>query len=223
MNALLGHASRPSVLMLDSASLADVAQASGLGLLAGITTNPALLRKEGNAPLHQLQAILAASNGPVFFQPTEASTSAAREQLASARALDPDRVRAKLPLADTYLPMLREASEAGAPFAVTAVYSPAQALIASEYGAHWVIPYVDRARRLLEDGDTLVGRLRDMLDRIGSETKILAASIKSSEQAEAALLDGADLLTLPAGLLAQLHRHELTDSAVAEFVHTPAD
>jgi transaldolase len=206
-----------TVVMLDSASLDDVEQATVAGLLAGITTNPALLRKEGGDPLEQLCAILATTPVPVFFQPTEADTTAAREQLAEARALDPDRVRAKLPLADVYLPLLREACDDGAPFAVTAVYSPVQALVASEFGAGWIIPYVDRARRLLDDGDTLVSRLRIMLDRIGSPTKILAASIKSPEQAERALLDGADVLTLPAAVLAQLHRHELTDSAVAEF------
>jgi transaldolase len=216
MNARSGPTDR-SVLMLDSASLDDVEQASALGLLAGITTNPSLLRKEGGAPLEQLRALLAASEVPVFFQPTEADTHTAREQLAQALALDPGRVRAKIPLVDAYLPLLRDASRGGAPFAVTAVYSPAQAMVASEFGAGWIIPYVDRARRLLEDGGTLVCRLRGMLDRLGSPTRILAASIKTTGQAETALLDGADELTLPASLLTQLYRHELTDSAVAEF------
>ncbi len=100
MNAQRGISTGRSVLMLDTACLDDVEQASASGLLAGITTNPSLLRKEGEALVHQLRAIFAASQGPVFFQPTEADTNAAREQLAHARALHPDRVRAKLPLAE---------------------------------------------------------------------------------------------------------------------------
>lgn len=207
--------------MLDSASLRDVERASVLGLLSGITTNPSLLRKEGAPPLEQLSDLLDTAEVPVFFQPTEANTQVARDQLAQARALDPDRVRAKLPFSDAYLPLIGEASDEGLPFAVTAVYSLGQAVAASELGAGWIIPYVDRARRLLEDGETLLSRLRALLDRIDSPTKILAASIKSPQQAEAAFLDGADLLTLPANVLAELPRHELTDSAVADFTSAP--
>jgi transaldolase len=208
-----------AVLMLDSASVRDVEQISALGLVSGITTNPSLLRKEGKPPLDQLRELLAISEVPIFFQPTEATTQAARMELRRARELAPDRVRLKLPLTEPYLPLVREAaSEEGLPFAVTAVYSLGQAVTASQHGAGWIIPYVDRARRLLEDGDGLVGRLRALLDRIQSPTRILAASVKTPDQAVTSLLDGAHQLTLPANVLNALHGHPLTDSAVEEFM-----
>jgi transaldolase len=206
-----------AVLMLDSASLRDVEQISALGLVSGITTNPTLLRKEGKPPLEQLRNLLSVSEVPIFFQPTDPATQAARVQLERARDLDPGRVRAKLPLSDAYLPLVREASDDVSPFAVTAVYSLGQAITASQYGAGWIIPYVDRALRLLEEGHGLVARLRALLDRMQSPTRILAASVKSPEQAVSSLLDGADLLTLPASVLSALHRHPLTDAAVEEF------
>jgi transaldolase len=206
-----------AVLMLDSASPRDVEQISGLGLISGITTNPFLLRKEGKPPLDQLRELLSISEVPIFFQPTEQTTQAARVELQRARELDPNRIRAKLPLTDSYLPLVREASDDVLPFAITAVYSLGQAVTASQFGAGWIIPYVNRAHRLLEDGESLVLRLRALLDQIQSPTRILAASVKSPDQAVTSLLGGAHQLTLPASVLFALFRHSLTDAAVEEF------
>jgi transaldolase len=35
------------------------------------------------------------------------------------------------------------------PCAIKAVYSPGQAIVASAVGADWIIPYVNRAKRLI--------------------------------------------------------------------------
>jgi transaldolase len=51
----------------------------------------------------------------------------------------------------------------------------------------------------------------------GSQTEILAASLKSPQEAAAALLAGANHLTLPLSLLEAMTTHELSEQTVAEF------
>jgi len=57
---------------------------------------------------------------------------------------------------------------------VTAIYSPAQALVAREAGAKEAITYVNRATRLLGDGLALVREMATVLK--DSKTEIIAAS-----------------------------------------------
>ena len=51
----------------------------------------------------------------------------------------------------------------------------------------------------------------------GSDTKILAASIKSPQEAADTLLAGADCLTVPMNILQQMTTQELSTKTVAEF------
>jgi len=71
--------------------------------------------------------------------------------------------------------------------------------IAAEAGAKYAIAYVNRASRLQGDGLKLVQEMAQILR--GSQTEILAASLKSPQEAAAALLAGANHLTLPLSLL----------------------
>ncbi len=98
---------------------------------------------------------------------------------------------------------------------VTAIYSAAQAIVAKEAGAKYAIAYVNRATRLLGDGLTLVQDMAKVLE--DSETEILAASLKSSEEAAAAIRAGADHITIPLFILQGMTTHELSAKTVEEF------
>ena len=101
------------------------------------------------------------------------------------------------------------------PCAVTAIYSAAQTVIAKECGAKYAIAYVNRATRLLGDGLALVKQMSQLLE--GSQTEILAASLKSPEEAASALLAGAHHLTLPLPILEGMTTHEFSEQTVTEF------
>ncbi len=75
--------------------------------------------------------------------------------------------------------------------------------------------YVNRATRLLGDGIALVRDMANVLK--GSDTEILAASIKSPEEAAASLQAGADHLTLPLVMLQAITTHEFSQKTVEEF------
>jgi transaldolase len=80
-----------------------------------------------------------------------------------------------------------------------------------------VIPYVNRATRLLGDGCALVSEIARIIALTDKTVRVVAASVKSATEAVQAILAGADDLTLPLdGLLALAH-HQLTEDAIEEF------
>jgi transaldolase len=205
-------------ILLDSASVDDAAAAAELGFVRGITTNPALMAGETKEPLAHLERLLAAfPDCPVCYQPTRTSFDQMRDEARAAAALAPDRVVAKLPATLDGVRLAGVLRSEGIRCALTAVYSPAQALLAHEAGCIWVIPYVDRAARHSDGGLTVVDSLAAMLDSLESDTRILAASLKSSSQVSDSILHGAHDITAPLDVLRGLPAHPLTESAVREF------
>jgi transaldolase len=203
-------------ILLDSASVDDAAAAAELGFVRGITTNPALMARETKEPLAHLARLLAAfPDGPICYQPTRTSYADMNDEARAAAALAPDRVVAKLPATLEAIRLAAALSGDGIRCALTAVYSPAQALLAHETGCVWVIPYVDRAAR--HSAGTVVEELAAVLARLGSGTRILAASLKTAPQVVASILDGAHDITAPLDVLRGLPAHPLTESAVREF------
>jgi transaldolase len=203
-------------ILLDSASLDDAAAAAGLGFVRGITTNPALMAKETKEPLAHLERLLTAfPEGPICYQPTRTSPADMESEARAAAALAPDRIVAKLPATLDALTLAAALHEDGIRCALTAVYSPAQALLAHETGCVWIIPYVDRAAR--HSAGHVVEDLAALLASLHSGTRILAASLKTSQQVVEAVLAGAQDVTAPLDVLRALPAHPLTESAVREF------
>ena len=174
------------------------------------------MARETKEPLAHLERLLAAlPAGPICYQPTRSSYAEMDEQARAAAALAPERVVAKLPATLDGIRLAGRLRHDGIRCALTAVYSPAQALLAHEVGCVWVIPYVDRASRHSAGG--VVAELAAILTRLQSSTRILAASVKTSSQVVAAILDGSHDITAPLDVIRGLPAHPLTESAVREF------
>ena len=203
-------------ILLDSASVDDAAAAAALGFVHGITTNPALMAKATREPLAHLERLLTAfPSGPICYQPTRTSYAEMDEEARAAAAIAPARVVAKLPATLEAITLAAALKQDGIRCALTAVYSPAQALLAHEVGCVWVIPYVDRAAR--HSAGHVVEELAAVLARLQSGTRILAASLKTSQQVVDAVLAGSLDVTAPLDVLRGLPAHPLTESAVREF------
>ena len=203
-------------LLLDSAKIEEVKQAVELGFLSGVTTNPTIMAKAKGQPKDIIQQICAVSPGPVFYQVT-AKTSEERER-EGREFFDicREKVVLKIPATTENLTLMVKLAP-DMPCAATAVYSGAQTLVACEAGARYVIPYVNRATRLLGDGCKLVAEMAKVVEMSGMSVEILAASIKSAEEATQAVLAGANHLTLPLDVLLSLGNHPLSDAAIEEF------
>jgi transaldolase len=205
-------------LLLDSAAPDDAAAAAALGFINGFTTNPTLMAKVTDEPLAHFERLLQAfPRGPACYQPTRSTPAELVAQARSAAALAPDRVVIKLP---AHLDGFRTAGTLrgeGIRCAMTAVYSPAQALLAHEAGCVWAIPYVDRAARQGAGGVDLVDELAAILASMRSSTRVLAASLKNPVQVVDSILHGANDITASLEVLLSLASHPLSEAAVQEF------
>jgi transaldolase len=208
------------MLYLDSADLDQVETAAGLGVVDGVTTNPSLMRQHTNDPLAHLGRLLERfPGGPVFYQPAPDRIEQVELEARSAAKLAPNQVVVKLPANLDHIQLAARLAAHGIPCALTAVFSPGQALLAHQSGCRWIIPYVDRSGRDPSGGHDLVRRLAAILRCIASDTRILAASVKTVGQALAVVEDGAHEVTVPLHVIEQLAVHSLTEQAIADFGH----
>ena len=202
-------------LFLDSANIDDVQQAVRLGIVTGVTTNPALMAKTGRRARDVIQDILALTTGPVFYQVTAGEAALRLEQAHSMARLAPDRVVIKIPATMENLALATRLKGEGISCAITAVASPAQVYLASLAGASYAAVYVNRLTRQLGDGIHVVRECVAIAR--ASPIRVLAASLKSVEEVVATLLTGVSDITIPLELILRLGEHELSRKAIEEF------
>jgi len=189
--------------------------------VVGATTNPTLVAASGLPAAEVVTALCRLLPGTVFHQLT-GETVADREAEAHRFAkLVPGRVGIKIPTTTENLALARRLASEGAIVGMTAIFSAAQVALAAEAGARYVLPYVERSTRLLGDGLALVREMRAVAEAVGrdggSSIEIIAASIKTPEQAVATLLAGAHHLALPIAVIEAMGEHDLSVATIAEF------
>ncbi len=203
-------------LFVDSAIVDEVREALTWGFVAGVTTNPILMGLAQRPAEEVIEELCRLTNGPVFYQVTKTDP---REREVEARrfaSISPGQVVLKIPCTLSGLALSARLSPQ-IPCAATAVFSPAQTFLAVEAGARYVIPYVNRATRLMGDGLALVRAMADVVARSGRSAEVLAASLKTPDEVAGALLAGARHVTVPLAVIRAMAEHEDTLAAIEEF------
>lgn len=98
---------------------------------------------------------------------------------------------------------------------ITSVFLPSQALVAAETGANYVVPYVNRITRLTGSGPQVVAEMSAVLE--GTTCEILAASIKSPNEAVETAIAGAQHLSMPLDVIKAMVECDLTQQALEAF------
>lgn len=101
---------------------------------------------------------------------------------------------------------------------MTLVFSLGQALLAARAGASYVSPFIGRLDDIGEDGVQLVRDMVKVFHNYNFKTEIIAASVRNAEHVNQVMLAGADIVTIPTKVLAELIQHELTDKGLAKFM-----
>jgi transaldolase len=207
-------------LFLDSALTADARTAASLRMVTGITTNPTLVSRalqDGESRADLIAALCDAFPGTVMVQLTAATPGEREAEGWSLLGLRPGRIGLKIPSTMDNFPLARRFAAEGHVVGMTAIFSSGQAYLACEAGVKYIFPYVNRSTRLLGDGLALVRQMRAVIDALQSPVRILAASIKTPEEAVDTLLAGAHGLTLPLDIMLALGHHPLSEQTIAEF------
>jgi transaldolase len=201
-------------IFLDSAIHAQVREAMAWGFIAGITTNPALLAEAGDTSLDALPSLCELVPGRVFYQLTSHGLEAMLLEGQAAFGVSPSQVVLKVPCTLEGLRVVARMS-LEIPCAVTTIFGTAQAILAREAGARYIVPYLDRSTRLMGDGVSLICSMAQVLSN--GATEILVGSIHSPADAVEAVKAGADHLALPLHVIKEMADHPLSQQIIEEF------
>lgn len=204
-------------LFLDSANLEEAKTAARWGVLAGVTTNPSLIAKEGVALEQRIAELCRVVDGPVNAEVTETDADAMVAQGEALAAIDP-RVVIKVPMLPEGLEACHRLAARGHAVNVTLIFSVNQALLAARAGAAYVSPFVGRLDDLGHDGIQLVAEIAEVFQRHRITTQVLAASIRHPLHVQQAALAGADIATLPFAVMRRMFDHPLTAAGQEQFL-----
>ncbi|GAA1541676.1 transaldolase [Microbacterium ginsengiterrae] len=204
-------------LYVDSADLERVSRLLAAGVVRGVTTNPTILERGGRAAaeIPDLYARWSDEGAEeIFFQTWGADRDELLRNADGIRNLG-NRVAVKVPATAHGFAAASVLAADGVPVLVTAVYSVGQALAAAGIGARYIAPYLGRLRDAGVDGDALIPKMQAVC--AGSETNVLAASLRSADDIVSLRLAGVPYFTAAPDVLDELLFHEVSDSSAAEF------
>ena len=101
---------------------------------------------------------------------------------------------------------------------VTLIFSANQALLAAKAGAAFVSPFLGRLDDVSQPGIDLIESISAIFANYPDiDTEIIAASVRNPIHVTDCALAGADIATVPYGVIEQMTKHPLTDQGIAKF------
>ena len=206
-------------LFIDTAKVEEIRKADDMGIICGVTTNPSLIAKEGRDFNEVIKEITQIVDGPISGE-VKASTTEAEGMIREGReiaAIHPNMV-VKIPMTGEGLKAVKVLSAENIKTNVTLVFTANQALLAARAGATYVSPFLGRLDDVSEKGVELIRTISAMFANYEDiHTQIIAASIRNTMHVTDCALAGADIATVPYGVLTQMLRHPLTDAGILKF------
>lgn len=207
------------IYILDTADLAAIKHCNKFYPLAGVTTNPSIIAK-ANTDFWPLVEEIRTIIGPDKMLHVQTTAEKAEDIVEEAKILKErlgGEFYVKIPIGEEGLRATMMLKELGIGVTMTAIFTPAQALMAAMAGADFVAPYVNRLDNILGDGCAVVEEIVNQLELYGSDCKVLAASFKNAEQVHKCARVGCHSVTVSEDILKTLIAHPMTDAAIAGF------
>ncbi|WP_346855192.1 transaldolase family protein [uncultured Draconibacterium sp.] len=208
------------IYLADTADIEALKKLYSFFPLAGVTTNPTILKQSG---LKLSKAIAEVINivgkGMIHVQ---VLANRADEMVAEAKKYKEyfdlgNNYYAKIPVSVEGYKAMQMLKDAGINVTATAIFTQQQALVASRAGADFVAPYVSRLDNISSHGIEVVADIVTNTVEFDLPTKVLAASFKTVDQIYRVSMAGAQSATIGPDLLMQLVAHPMTDISIAQF------
>ena len=205
---------------IDTANVYEIRAANDMGAIAGVTTNPSLIAKEGRDYAETLKEIATIVDGPISGE-VKATTTDAAGMIAEGRAihaLDPERMVVKIPMTAEGLKAIKALSAEGIPTNCTLIFTANQALLAARAGAAYVSPFLGRLDDIGQPGIELIRTISAIFANYPDlDCRIIAASVRNPVHVQDCALAGADIATVPYKVIEQMLNHPLTDAGIEKF------
>ena len=204
-------------IFIDTADVQEIREASDMGILDGVTTNPSLIAKSGRKFRDVLEEIVKIVDGPISAEVVSLDHESMMKEARDYAKIHSN-ITIKLPMTVEGLKALKICVAENIKTNVTLVFNANQALLVGKVGATFVSPFIGRLDDISQIGMDLIRQIRTIYDNYGIKTQILAASIRNPIHFLESALIGADVATVPMSVIKQLTQHPLTDLGLERFL-----
>ena len=205
---------------VDTAKIEDIKKANDMGVICGVTTNPSLIAKEGGRSQEDvLKEIASIVDGPISGE-VKATTVDAEGMIAEGREIAKlhENMVVKIPMTVEGLKATKVLASEGIAVNVTLIFTANQALLAARAGAAYVSPFLGRLDDISQPGIDLIESIAAIFANYPEiDTEIIAARVRTPIHVTDCALAGADIATVPYGVIEQMTKHPLTDQGIAKF------
>ena len=203
-------------IFIDTANVEEIRKASKLGVLAGVTTNPSLIAKEGRDIKEVIEEICSIVDGPISAEVMALECDEmVREGIELAKIHK--NIVIKIPMCEEGLKAVKVLASEGIRTNVTLIFSPLQALLAARAGASFVSPFLGRLDDIGNPGIEIVTQIAEMFALHGIDTEIISASVRNPMHVLDSAMAGSHIATIPYNVILQMVKHPLTDAGIEKF------
>jgi transaldolase len=202
---------------IDTANTDEIREVASWGILAGVTTNPSLVAKEGRDFVTVLREIVAIVDGPISAEVVSLNADEMVAEALPLARIHPNIV-IKLPMTADGLKACHSLAKQDIKVNVTLCFSVNQCLLAARAGASFVSPFVGRLDDISTDGIQLIREVAEVLTIHDMDAEIISASIRHPLHVIESARAGAHIATLPYKVFQQMLQHPLTDIGIKRFL-----
>lgn len=205
--------------ILDTADLEAIRHCNEFYPLSGVTTNPSIIAKEKTDFWKLVKDIreIIGDDKMIHVQTVQTTADKIVEEAKLLKKELGGEFYVKIPISEEGLKATMMLRKLKIGVTMTAIFTPAQALIAAKAGASFVAPYENRLDNILGDGVGVVSEIVHQLQIYGFDCKVLAASFKNAQQVHECAAAGCHSVTITLDVLKSLVSHPMTDVAIADF------
>lgn len=207
-------------LLLDTANIEKIEEYIKYLPVDGVTTNPSILKKEGNIELashiKQVRKIIGVEKS-LHVQTVASDYAGMIKDAHKILNLIDENVFVKIPSTKDGLAAIKTLKQEGVNITATAIYTEIQARLAKELGANYLAPYVNRMSNLNINPYEVISNMSNDIKDTNSSTRILGASFKNIQQVLDAVNAGSTHVTVGEDVLDLFLQHENINIAVKDF------
>jgi len=206
-------------LYLDSVDIKEIEQAMKLGFIAGLTTTPTFMHREGitdiDGTILKLSQMVPVLQVEALGETADAICAEAKRLIDL--GLDPKKTVFKIPVSLEGVTACKRLTDEGIMVNVHLVYTLQQAYMAMAAGATYVCPLVGRLQDQGHDALALVEQCVEAVNYYGYNSKIMFSSVRHAEHVRNAINLGVHTCTVPWKVMKSLTENNFTTLGTQQF------
>lgn len=203
---------------VDSADIDEIERLADMGLVDGVTTNPAIIAKTGKKIHQVLEDLCDIVSGPVSAQVISQDMDGMLREAGNLSKIAPN-ITIKVPLTEAGLRACTRLRERDVMVNVTLCFSTTQALLAAKAGATFVSPFVGRLDDYGHDGMKVIEQIITCFRNDPQiATEVLVSSVRNPNTMVKAAELGAHVATAAPEIYYKMIEHPLSEKGLAQFL-----